>query len=65
MDGRTQRGNFQGNSVWLKQFSGSNVKLSSDLNGNAYTTGDESLFKYSTDGIMLWEVELENQPNTI
>lgn len=57
--------NPQGNFVWLKQYASTKVKLSSDFIGNAYATGNASLLKYNADGILLWEAELENQPNTI
>ena len=55
----------QGNFVWLEQYNSSRVRLSSDINGNAYITGIASLIKYDANGIMLWETELENQPNAI
>lgn len=68
-DGFITKFSPQGNIVWLKQFGSSTyvnkVALSSDFNGNAYVAGNASLLKYNTDGIMLWEVEPENQPNTI
>lgn len=64
-DGFITKFNPEGDPIWLKQFVSNNVKLSSDSNGNAYTTGINSLLKYSTGGIMIWEVEIENQPNTI
>ena len=56
--------NAQGSFLWLKQYVGSKVTLSSDLSGNAYTTGNSYLYKYNTDGAFLWEAELEKQPTT-
>ncbi len=65
LNGFITKFNPQGNFIWLKQLGYYNVKLTSDFNGNAFVTGNASLLKYSTEGIMQWEVEIENQPNTI
>ncbi len=59
--------NAQGGAIWLNQINSSwnNLELTTNPSGNAYATVNSFLFKYNTDGVMLWEVELENQPNTI
>lgn len=60
--------NEQGSFLWLNQINSSstyNMGLTTDFSGNVYATENSSLLKYSTDGILLWEVEIENQPNAI
>ena len=55
----------EGNFLWGKQFDSPSVRLSSDLTGNAYVTGNGSLLKYDNNSALTWEATLENQPNAI
>ena len=57
----------QGNFAWLIQY-GNNLYstvISSDLAGNAYTAGNYSLLKFDTGGNMIWDKDVENQPNAL
>jgi len=65
------RGNFVakfdtlGTAQWLKSQDESDVTITSDNNGNVYTTGNKSILKYNISGVLLYNNQINRQPKAI